>query len=229
LFSTATGTYWKVDHRLSGEIHVRAIAEDGSRIALGSTSSTPSPIHRQAAMVDVRTLAVSRKRDVSEWLTVPDIQDYVRRTNIRHRFTHICVNQDGLLTLRSRKQQHFAVDHIYIPGADRMVLRHMKHSQDSKRWLTFKNVRIHPHVGFRLSQARWDDGSEAFLDSRGLLHLRSSDTSIPEMSIVLTDSKLAGWCSDGRLWGDRYFIGERESASKRQAFDTIKAFAEQLR
>ena len=96
--------------------------------------------------------------------------------------------------------------------------------------MIFEPVPAPPGIGFQLSCATWDDGSQAFLDSRGLLHLRSSDRSLSEISIVLTDGSLAGWCSDGRLWGDRYFTGERIDASPQQVHESIiKAFAKRLR
>ncbi len=52
----------------------------------------------------------------------------------------------------------------------------------------------------------WDDGSEAVIDSRGLLHLRSSDPEIPEMTIVLALGKTtACWAADGIVAGSAYF------------------------
>ena len=54
-------------------------------------------------------------------------------------------------------------------------------------------------LGRRLSVATWPDGSRAVLDGGGLLHLRSSDPSIPECSIVLHDGETAGWVADGKI------------------------------
>ena len=42
-------------------------------------------------------------------------------------------------------------------------------------------------------------------------HLRSSDRSIPEATIVLTDFELAGWSNDGRMWGPRYYLGHHSA------------------
>ena len=56
--------------------------------------------------------------------------------------------------------------------------------------------------------ARWKDGSLAWLDSRGMLHLKSSDRSTPEVTLVLRDGALAGWTSEGRTFGMAYFAGE---------------------
>jgi hypothetical protein len=84
-------------------------------------------------------------------------------------------------------------------------------------------------VGYKLAPARWDDGSEAFLDSRGLLHLRSSDSSVPELTIILADGELSGWCADGRVWGNDYFVGGQANADAREIHeDVIKRFLDRL-
>lgn len=54
---------------------------------------------------------------------------------------------------------------------------------------------------------KWPDGSECYLDGRGLLHLRSSNKSLPEVTIVLvTGMKTSAWCSDGSVCGNPAFI-----------------------
>ncbi len=59
-------------------------------------------------------------------------------------------------------------------------------------------------VGYTLKQADWH-GSRMILDSRGLMHFQSMDRSIPEFSIVLSETQLSGWSADGRRWGAPYF------------------------
>ena len=54
--------------------------------------------------------------------------------------------------------------------------------------------------------ARWPDGSRAFLDDRGLLHLKFRGASV-EFSLVLTDAWSALWASDGRMAGADFFLG----------------------
>lgn len=59
-----------------------------------------------------------------------------------------------------------------------------------------------------LRRAVWADGSEAVVDSRGLLHLRSSHAAVPEITLVLILGKAtAGWASDGSRFGSFYFTG----------------------
>jgi len=67
-----------------------------------------------------------------------------------------------------------------------------------------------PYIKF--TKFSWADGSEAVLDSRGLLHLKSSDTRIPESSIILVIEKTtACWSVDGKIAGSPYFTGSRQT------------------
>lgn len=60
----------------------------------------------------------------------------------------------------------------------------------------------------RLRKAVWSDGSEAVVDSRGFLHLRSTHAAVPEITLVLILGKAtAGWASDGTRFGSFYFTG----------------------
>lgn len=61
------------------------------------------------------------------------------------------------------------------------------------------------HFGRR----KWEDGSEAIIDTRGFLHLRSGNRNLPEVTMVLVLGKpLAFWASDGTYCGSYYFIGQ---------------------
>lgn len=67
-----------------------------------------------------------------------------------------------------------------------------------------------PYIKF--TKFIWADGSEAVLDSRGLLHLKSSDIRIPESSIILVIEKTtACWSVDGKIAGSAYFTGSRQT------------------
>jgi hypothetical protein len=71
-----------------------------------------------------------------------------------------------------------------------------------------------PHTNIKLTKWSWNDGSEAVVDSRGLLHIKSADTTIPEITIVLIIGKLlACWAADGKVCGSFYFTGADASES----------------
>ncbi len=72
----------------------------------------------------------------------------------------------------------------------------------------FKPLRGANRTRIKMSLAEWKDGSQAWLDVRGLLHLRSSDRSVPELTITLSQQEPAFWSSDGKVCGPNYFIGD---------------------
>ncbi|WP_022821708.1 hypothetical protein [Hymenobacter norwichensis] len=59
-----------------------------------------------------------------------------------------------------------------------------------------------------LRRFTWSDGSTAVVDSRGLLHLRSADITLPEITLTLIIGQpLAAWTADGSVCGSSYFTG----------------------
>lgn len=225
LLSSVTDNLRKVRHGLAGSVQVTEVSPEGRRIVLGPRGGSSSSGTR--SIVDVGTLTVDRYSGDGLALT-PSFSDVVRPLNLRHRFTHLHVDRRGVLTLTTRKGRGLAI--IYDARLNQIRLRGTEgsiHGLSEKR--TFKPVSLSRGVGYQLKVAAWDDGSRAFLDSRGLLHLKSSDHSVPETSLVLTDYEMGGWCSDGRLWGPRYHIGPREGADRRLVYESvIGAFAERI-
>jgi hypothetical protein len=62
----------------------------------------------------------------------------------------------------------------------------------------------------RYTKFAWRDGSEVLADSRGFLHLRSSDKAIPHIIILMIMGKpTACWASDGDKCGPEYFTGQK--------------------
>ena len=114
---------------------------------------------------------------------------------------------------------------------------------DARREVQLESVRTAPFsapipfstevdvpTGYRLRCATWNDGSRAYLDSRGLLHLVSADKAIPEMTFVLYEGAMAGWCADGGTWGMKYFEVEPGTITPERVFhDVLKRFVRRLR
>lgn len=80
----------------------------------------------------------------------------------------------------------------------------------------------------------WEDGSEAYVDSRGFLHLKSSDPKVPEISMVVAiNIPLPCWASNGNYYGALAFIPkERQHSivSAKQFYnETLKKFIDKLR
>jgi hypothetical protein len=89
-----------------------------------------------------------------------------------------------------------------------------------------------PQTNIKLTKWMWKDGSQAMVDSRGFLHLRSADTTIPEVTIVLVLGKpSACWAADGKVCGSFYFTGADASESMSVALfykTYIQRFIDQL-
>jgi hypothetical protein len=85
---------------------------------------------------------------------------------------------------------------------------------NAMEWITPVNQAIIdvPHLpNLKFTKFSWADGSEAVVDSRGLLHLKSSDTGIPEITIILVVEKTtACWAADGKITGSPYFTGNTQ-------------------
>ena len=65
-----------------------------------------------------------------------------------------------------------------------------------------------PHARWKLRYVKLPKG-EAWLDSRGLLHLKAIDGS--ELSLMLSDWPLAGWHSSGQVFGPPYFLVDHQA------------------
>jgi hypothetical protein len=117
------------------------------------------------------------------------------------------------------------IEQIYIDGESLMldgrslIIHHNSHGISLKRPVyNYNRERISavsenpiqiniPDVNYKLLKFTWENGCEAFLDSRGLLHLRAPN--LPEVTIVLIlNRSTACWASDGATCGTEYFIGK---------------------
>ena len=85
--------------------------------------------------------------------------------------------------------------------------------------------------GYSLRVAKWADGSRLWIDSRGLMHLQSSDRLIPEATFMLNMNTVAVWTSDGKMLGLPYYVdASRPSITAEQVFNLILTpFIERLR
>lgn len=118
-------------------------------------------------------------------------------------------------------------------------------TQDNGGYLRFRPVnplgqlvhsvrRLEPMAGppgtrYTLHAARWTDGSRAILDSRGLLHLQSSDLALPEITLVLVDQgPLAAWESTGRGTKTTYYLGDQPIEPAAHFLTLIERFVQRL-
>ncbi len=125
----------------------------------------------------------------------------IQPRDMRHRFHRIAATSDGSLALATARGtwSKFVVEGLTLR------LRPCD-APPSSGQLSFEDYELPRRVGYRLRKAAWSDGSTAWIDSRGLLHFRSSDGRLPEASIALSSGELAGWLSDNTMWGSEYYL-----------------------
>jgi hypothetical protein len=85
-----------------------------------------------------------------------------------------------------------------------------------------------PKAGQGLESALWPSGSRAFLDQRGLLHLKSGNPRIPEISLVLSESEVAGWNSDQIVCGSDFFLRPGQSSDALRVYRCVQDFLHHL-
>jgi hypothetical protein len=175
-------------------LQLAALARNGDRVAFRTDDNQTFVYHQSTGNV-VPTY-------IDPAIAVePKLEPFLRKMTLRHHFSGIHNTTSGHIGLVSKRGQALSLSY-----QGQLVLRDTGVSQVKEPWLR-RFQEIETDTGYTLQKSAWDDGSEAWLDSRGLLHLRSSNPKLPEVSIVLREGSTAGWASTGEVFGNTYFTG----------------------
>jgi hypothetical protein len=220
----------------SSPVAVTDFAPDGSAfIARWRTEPKGADVHCRYTLPTMSAIPVTRPQvprasiihqPVRTWPL--RYQRFVRSGNLRRALRQIGVMFGSLVVVvrkgrclrlfMDRAQQRFQLIDVPFAGVAPHLLQ------------PFSFTRPPEGVGYRMRMAQWADGSRAFVDSRGLLHLQSSDPAIPEATLVLDDGHVSGWSADGRMWGAKFYIG-RHAPTPAEEIDAtiIEPFIRRLR
>lgn len=195
-------TEWQWTSNPRSNPKVLDLSDDGDRLLIEQDSEEQKPRRiRRIVHVGSKTIEEVAGRTVS--LASRDLGMMSQGGTLMHRFSSVFVNADRKLTLVSKSQTNWQIG----TSDKRIVLCRIRLGQFQHSCAAFEPAR-HPNPGCSMQVATWKDGSRAFVDSRGLLHLQSSDPAIPEATLVLNDREVAAWSSDGWICGATYFINE---------------------
>ncbi|HZN36652.1 MAG TPA: hypothetical protein VFB80_22640, partial [Pirellulaceae bacterium] len=208
-----------------------AISRDGQRFLVRGFCDAPG----QATRVNQLLLdSAPTRRRVTVVRDDPSVLEDPMLAITRPRVTHSKFRAIGLygggLALLSRRGQAWPILHHVGQGQLRFAAQPLPGGRD----LTLDNKAAFQPVeswsgGWSLERAQWQGGSVAWLDGRGLLHLRSSDQSLPEITLVLCDGPMAGWLSDGQSFGATYWIDRGVVATVNEVYaSVIQRFIRQL-
>lgn len=217
LYSSAEGSCQRLMRDTEGPFLVEAIAEDGAMAML----SRPDDMNRlwriDLTTLHAQTVWRDRTTGPAVMLRRAAVEKLVRRQSLPWRFAGVAYDGNSLVLI-SRKRHHWRLtldrsqDRLRLEPRRAPVLAHQRF---------FQHVASPPGCHFQLRLAEWENGSRAWTDSRGMLHLRSSDPAIPDVTLVLSESGVAGWVADGRVWGNPCFIGNQAGASAARIHDEI--------
>lgn len=149
-----------------------------------------------------------------------------KQANVFYRVKSIHINKAGRLVVG--KHELFVRDKLHISfkenDSDLSKIKEAKLEQESLNLLQNKNLIFSSWI--------WDDGSEAIVDPRGFLHLRSSDKNLAEITIIIVLGRVtACWASDNSVCGSSYYLNEKVGTLKIAGFfydDYIQKFIDRL-
>lgn len=142
---------------------------------------------------------------------------------VHSRFRAIGFDRERRLVLVSRRGQHWPI----CLDKQNNILRFPAHPLTTNTTASLQNSlpfrsAASSSDGFTLEYAQWNDGSRAWLDGRGLLHLRSSSDSVPECSLVLTDGPISGWLATGHVFGPQYWcLGNQLTVNAHRVWGSV--------
>jgi hypothetical protein len=174
------------------------VSADGDRLALGGLQN-----YLLDFLADDGPKAV--RGDIAEAILAPQIHWSTRSpAKVRTDFRHAYIGDGGLLSLVTPNSELFQID---VNSSGELILKEMGRVMAIRNPVEFKSVPPPRGMRIELSAATWPCGSRAYLDSRGMLHLRSANRSVPEVSLILTNEKLAAWSPAGNtVYGPKQFV-----------------------
>ena len=205
-------------------IAVNLIAsDDGERIILSPSNKLDSGVCVTLATRRVETFGT---QDHAHTFLLGAAARWSVGFGVYQKFDAIAVTSDGRLVLR-RKKRLLAIRPI---NDGSLRLRELSHSADAalRAERPFSTPTRLPRTRYHLTAATWPDGSKAWIDSRGMLHVKSSSPRLPEITLALSSDGLAGWTSDGQTFGLRFFIDGEPTTTDSHIDRLLQSFAERL-
>ncbi len=207
-------------------INILAVSPNGTRVVIKHQWNRDT--HSETAVIDVLNRTVTPVRGDPYLAVDPEIWKWVHPRTYRNRIRAIARHGKGLL-LQTSAHDFLSLSYDYVKDRFRIMPLNINRNRLTLM-RTFRPIPGPPGVSYKLQMAEWTDGSRAFLDSRGLLHLKSSDPKIPEASFVLAEGTVSGWCATGELWGNDYYTGQKSSKNLSNDIKNILSeFASRLR
>lgn len=180
---------------------------DGSVVAIHELHSD------RTAIVNLKTRRVTMEQFPWRLAAAPDLSSFVWDQSLITRIRAFTL-KSGYLGFQTGSGQLWD---IATEGGDSVRARvvTLNFTRDERRsvltvrrrFSSLQRVAAPAGVRWKLRVATSADGSRIFADSRGLIHLQSSDSELPEISLAINaEGSVAAWASDGLLAGVPGFL-----------------------
>jgi MoxR-vWA-beta-propeller ternary system domain bpX0/MoxR-vWA-beta-propeller ternary system domain bpX1 len=184
----------------SKSFYIRTDSED-YKLSILDTAKLYKQVHVKAFDKTIPSFSLSYNRKLVN-----------RGHSFLQRLKHIYINQKGCISFENYFIDLNTFGEIVLLNNSALSLP-MKANFYEKDFFKddfeVKGLPSNQHIKFY--KVTWVDGSVAMLDSRGFLHLKSANSDIPEVTIILLTGKVcACWSSDGFVSGNQYFIPNAE-------------------
>jgi hypothetical protein len=222
---------------LDPSVRAAAASADGNRVAM-----TVVAISRGRA-TEGGTYVLDLNKDKPRWVHVDKLQrplgpfvaedvSWSTQASItaRHHFAGVFRAESGE-TLALRTPQGFTAIDTNSKGD--LYLRDVKELRPdlpaARIYRPFERAAPPEGARFNMRLATWGDGSRAYLDTRGMLHLVSSDRRLPQLTLTLSTAPIAGWSSNGQTFGWAYFLESAPTSEPAVALEILRQFCARLR
>lgn len=143
-----------------------------------------------------------------------DLNRAPRLYQIRRRFESVGISGEGRIILATNKAKSWL--ELDLTGGQ-IVLKDT--DRPGINFTGFQSVKSPGR--YLLHGATWTSRTRFYLDSRGMLHLKSHDPSLPEVSIVLQEGRVAAWSSDGLLCGPAFYTDRNDAENDSQKWQAM--------
>lgn len=201
-----TGLSWRLKNLPPRPLFLDRVSRDGLRavvVSFPGAGAAPAV----SLLMDTRTAKLSENTRSGDADLEQPMFALARPRNLRNRFTAIGLTDQRQLALLSRRGQWWPITCAVGVGGfhlDKAPLQPTRLARAFRCQGHFSALEGFDR-GYSLELAQFGGRCRAWLDSRGLLHLASSDRTVPDCSLILTEGPLAGWLSDGRVFGPPYW------------------------
>jgi hypothetical protein len=217
---TANGEKVPVQMGVSWRDYLVSHSRDGDRLCLTRPDSGWN------AMLDLKTGTLKQSQKVLSLAKVLDPPPPLPAWAVFRIVESIAPLRDGIAFCGRKGRWR----RITLTGQGTLAVAELPaHEQaELRNKLSFSSELKPTQEGCTLQIATWPCGSKAFLDSRGLLHLKSHDPSVPEVSLVLSGDEVAGWTSDGHVCGPKFFFEGGHHSDPERVFKCLLQFVHGL-